>query len=620
MKIKEYFTRSIRAQLVGSVVLILAVIVVFVSVYYPLEQRSTSMQTMRSQVSTLSDMLSFSVGMGLGESNFNLVQTAFKWAQNDKNVTYISIQDNNNAVIVTYNPGNLKLPPVTMQNADGVFQTSNGLTAYSTVKYNGNALGKIILVYSLSRVNSEINQSTFLSVGIIMGIFLIGVLVVLWLTKLIIRQINKLNEAVGEVAGGNLNVTIDSNSKDEIGILANSFSKMTQSIKDANDLLMKERDSISQKVEEAVRESEEQKKYLSESVEKILHKMESFADGNLAVRLDIEKDDEIGRLFSGFNQAVENIRNMLVKVSESVSTTASASNEISSSAEQMSAGAQEQSAQAAEVASGVEEMTKTIMETTRNASVAAEAAKNAGAMAKDGGKVVTETIEGMNRIAAGVRKAAETVQTLGRNSGQIGEIIQVIDDIADQTNLLALNAAIEAARAGEYGRGFAVVADEVRKLAERTTKATKEIAAMIKQIQSDTSGAVSSMDEGTQEVEKGRLLADKAGESLKNIIRAAEKVVDVVTQVAAASEEQSSAAEQISKNIEAISNVAQESASGVQQIAHSSEDLNRLTLNLQGLISQFKIDGSDDSSSNDRPTSNSRSDYAVRSNGKLVKS
>jgi methyl-accepting chemotaxis protein len=314
-----------------------------------------------------------------------------------------------------------------------------------------------------------------------------------------------------------------------------------------------------------------------------------LANGDLTTRMTGDYSGDFSKIKDSINSLAKSFGEAISEVSDAVQATASASNEISSSTEQMAAGAQEQSSQTNEVASAVEEMTKTILETTKNSGVAAEAAKNSGSIAKEGGRIVEETIDGMNRIAIVVNQSAETVQALGKSSDQIGEIIQVIDDIANQTNLLALNAAIEAARAGEQGRGFAVVADEVRKLAERTTKATKEIAVMIKQIQKDTSGAVLSILQGTKEVEKGKELANKAGDSLRQIITGAGEVVDMATQVAAASEEQSSAAEQISKNIEGISNVANESAAGVSQIARTAEDLSRLTTNLQNLISRFKI-------------------------------
>lgn len=364
----------------------------------------------------------------------------------------------------------------------------------------------------------------------------------------------------------------------------------------------------------------EAQNYLARGTNALLVEMDKFADGDLTVEVVPEKEnDDIGRLFHGFNKSVQNIKMIVENVISAVEATASASSEISSSAEEMAAGAQEQSSQTTEIAGAVEEMTKTILETSQNSSKSAEAAKNAGVVAKEGGKVVNETIQGMNRIADVVKKSAETVLALGKGSDQIGEIVQVINDIADQTNLLALNAAIEAARAGEQGRGFAVVADEVRKLAERTAKATKEIAVMIKQIQKDTGGAVESMNKGTEEVEKGKTLADKAGQSLKEIIVGVDQVVDMSTQVAAASEEQSSAAEQISKNIEAISSVTQESAAGVQQIARAAEDLNRLTVNLQELTSRFKIDGSTSGKSSGIIKSrSSKSNSAVRANGAIV--
>ena len=320
--------------------------------------------------------------------------------------------------------------------------------------------------------------------------------------------------------------------------------------------------------------------------------LEKVAAGDFTIKITKDYSGDHERIKNSINNVTESLGKTLTEVSQGVTAAASAAAQISSSTEEMAAGANEQSAQASEVASAVEQMTRTIFETTKNTTTAAEASKNAGRVAKDGGKVVEQTIEGMIRISEVVKKSAETVQELGKSSNEIGEIIQVIDDIADQTNLLALNAAIEAARAGEQGRGFAVVADEVRKLAERTSKATQEIADMIKHIQKDTEGAVKSMQQGTKEVENGRNLAKKAGDSLKEIIMGADSVTDIVTQVAAASEEQSRSSEQITQNIELITNVTQQSATGVRQIAHAAEELNQLTSNLQSLISAFKVSDS----------------------------
>ncbi len=328
-------------------------------------------------------------------------------------------------------------------------------------------------------------------------------------------------------------------------------------------------------------------------IDEIVAKM-NHADVNTAFHS--HRTDEIGDLQRSFDSFTTSIKSVLGQVTEASSAVAGASTQISSSTEEMAAGAQEQTSQAGEVASAVEEMTKTIVENSKRAAETADNARKAKEAAEQGGHVVEETVTGMKRIADVVNRSAGTIRALGKSSHQIGEIIDVIDDIADQTNLLALNAAIEAARAGEQGRGFAVVADEVRKLAERTTKATKEIAVMIRTIQEDTTGAVASMEEGTKEVDNGIGLVDRAGASLRGIVGMIQHLTDMVSQIAAASAQQSSASELISKNVEAISNVTGETAQGTQQIAHAAEDLNRLTERLADLTSQFNIGGAGDRS------------------------
>jgi len=332
----------------------------------------------------------------------------------------------------------------------------------------------------------------------------------------------------------------------------------------------------------------------------------SMAHGDFTPRIEGNYKGYYDSLKSNINTLADSLNNALGEVAINTETVLQTTKEISSSSEQMAAGAQEQTQQASEVAHSVEEMTRTIMENSKNASNAAETAKGSGDKAVEGGNAVRNTLEGMIRIAEVVEESATMVEELGKNSDQIGEIIQVINDIADQTNLLALNAAIEAARAGEQGRGFAVVADEVRKLAERTTKATKEIAHMIKQIQTDTHNAVNSMKQGTVEVNKGKLLAEQAGKVLEEIIYGSEKVTDIAVQVAAASEEQSASAEQISKNVEAISNVTRETTIGIEHMAHAAEDLDRMTSSLQELVRKFKLAG------------NSTGQYSIRQNGKII--
>lgn len=332
-----------------------------------------------------------------------------------------------------------------------------------------------------------------------------------------------------------------------------------------------------------------QNEYLKVQIAPLEKALEAIAAGDMTKSISLDEGSSLSGLADTINSMTAHLNKTLNEVKDAVQATASAANQISSSSEEMAAGASEQSQQTAEISASVEEMARTIMDTTKNANVAAQYSKQAGTDAEKGTAKIDETKRGMQRIVEVSTETAHKFSSVTDKTSQIGEITQVINDIADQTNLLALNAAIEAARAGEQGRGFAVVADEVRKLAERTSKATKEIADTIKAIQTEVYAANNSMNEAGKAVELGVNLTEEVDAALKEIYAGTVRVTDTVVQVAAASEEQSATAEQISKNVEGITNVTQESAAGVQQVARAAEDLSRLTLNLQELISQFRL-------------------------------
>jgi methyl-accepting chemotaxis protein len=357
---------------------------------------------------------------------------------------------------------------------------------------------------------------------------------------------------------------------------------------------------------EDLRRVQAQQEYLRHSVEKLLATVSRVADGDLTARVEFEKrmstldefgqdgyqdstQDDIGKLFAGMNQTVETLERAMMQVADATFRTVEAVQTIASAVEQLAKGSENQASQASQVATSVEEMTRTIEQTTQQTTVAAHEASLANDEAHAGGKAMESMVEQVRKMSDVVVASAEKVAALGRSSEQIGEVVQVIDEIADQTNLLALNAAIEAARAGDSGRGFAVVADEVRKLAERTQKATKEISKTITTIQQETTAVVGTMREGTKLVEGSQAIIRQTTEMLSKIVERTGHVSDVMSQLAAASEQQASTSSQMARSMSQISAAVEQSAAGVSSIAQTAEALERQAQELQGLVRRFVV-------------------------------
>ncbi len=346
--------------------------------------------------------------------------------------------------------------------------------------------------------------------------------------------------------------------------------------------------------------------------------MTQAAEGDLRVRAEITRGDEIGLLSEDCNHLIESLAGIASNVrrsAESVSAAASelsasseeissSTMEISSSVQQIAHGAELQSRKVEETSGAIESINRTTEDVSKQVDEAARTSEDAARVAARGEEATNEAIMKIGEVQQAIETLAGSVELLGKRSGEIGSIVDVITTIADQTNLLSLNAAIEAARAGESGRGFSVVADEVRKLAEGSGKAAEQIGELIKEVQEETAKAVKYMEIGTREVEVGAEVVGRSGEALRQITEAVSRTAVLAEQIAHSMQDQSDRTGSVDRAMHDIAAVVEENAASAEETAAAAEEqtacmeeitsaaqeLSDMAQRLEDMVHAFKVD------------------------------
>jgi len=400
------------------------------------------------------------------------------------------------------------------------------------------------------------SSAMMINLGLCLGT-LLSVVVAYLMSRALTGPLRESVAFAEAVAAGDFTRELSVHQKDEIGVLADSLRTMVGNLK-------RQMDEIDTKGRQAEQEAEKAR----------INALEADKAKERALRARAE----------GMSQAADQIEGVVEILS-------SASDELNVQIDLSSSGAEEQSQRVIETATAMEEMNATVLEVAHSAARASETTVMARNKAQEGERIVIQVVEGIGAVLKQALSLKEDMGVLGQQAEGIGEVMNVISDIADQTNLLALNAAIEAARAGEAGRGFAVVADEVRKLAEKTMTATKQVGEAILSIQDGTRKNMENVDRSTQTIENTTDLAHSSGAALKEIVTLVDNASEQVQSIAVASGQQSEASEEINRSIGDISRVSTETADAMRQSAQAVNELAVQAQSLRNLTLRMKAEG-----------------------------
>ncbi|QEL13695.1 methyl-accepting chemotaxis protein [Limnoglobus roseus] len=394
----------------------------------------------------------------------------------------------------------------------------------------------------------------------------LGSLALVLVARGLTRQVESLNAVLQQVEAGNFHARAAVLTNDELGDTAAALNRTL----DKTAKLLQSQDEVQR------------------SIMKLLDEVSGVADGDLTKEAEVSAD-VTGAIADSFNFMIDQLRKIIGNVQNATLQVSTAANQIYSSAETLVDGSEDQTEQIVTTSAAIDAIASSIQQVSENAVTSTAVAQQALTTAKQGNMAVRNTIEGMNKIREQAQETAKRIKRLGETSQEIGQIVQLIDDIADRTSILALNASIQAAAAGDAGRGFAVVAEEVERLAVRSTEATKKIATLVKAIQGETNEAVSAMEKNIQEVVSGSKVANQAGQSLNEIEGVSMKLAELIQSISQASKQQAKGSEALARSMGNISQITRQTAVGTKQTAESVNSLAKLADDLRGSVSAFKL-------------------------------
>ncbi|MCO5097055.1 MAG: methyl-accepting chemotaxis protein [Rhodocyclaceae bacterium] len=343
--------------------------------------------------------------------------------------------------------------------------------------------------------------------------------------------------------------------------------------------------------EQAERErhvAEQSKNASQEAILRLMNEMGDLADGDLTVRATVT-EDITGAIADSVNYTIEELGVLVRRINDAAGRVASASAAAQKTSNELLVATERQSQEIQQAGNNVLDMAKSMNQVSSEAMESAQVARHSLDAAQKGAVAVENSIKGMNEIRDQIQETSKRIKRLGESSQEIGEIVELISDITEQTNVLALNAAIQAASAGEAGRGFTVVAEEVQRLAERSGEATKQIAAIVKTIQTDTQDAVSAMENSTRGVVDGAKLSDAAGQALQEISSVSTNLASLIESISSATQQQAENATRVAQNMQGILQVTEQTTVGTKQTAVSIGQLAELAVELKGSVSGFKV-------------------------------